>query len=51
MSARAIAIAALGLGTSLTAIFSVGWRHFVVFAAATLTILATATVGIMALAL
>ncbi len=46
-----IAIAALGLGTSLTAIFSVGWRHFVIFAAATLTILATATVGIMVLTL
>lgn len=42
-----IAIAALGLGTSLTAIFSVGWRHFAVFAAATLTILASATAGIM----
>lgn len=46
-----IAIAGLGLGTSLTAIFAVGWRHFAVFAAATLVILAGATAGIMVLQL
>jgi uncharacterized integral membrane protein (TIGR00698 family) len=42
-----IAIAALGLGTSLTAIFSVGWRHFVVFAAATVLILAATVAALM----
>lgn len=44
-----IAIAALGLGTSLTAVFAVGWRHFAVFAGATLTILACAMAGILAM--
>lgn len=44
-----LAIAALGLGTSLTAILAVGWRHVAVFLGATLVILVIATAGIMAL--
>jgi uncharacterized integral membrane protein (TIGR00698 family) len=44
-----LAIAALGLGTSLTAILAVGWRHVAVFMGATLIILLAATAGIMAL--
>jgi uncharacterized integral membrane protein (TIGR00698 family) len=35
-----IAIAALGLGTSLAAILSIGWRHVAVFMGATLVLLA-----------
>lgn len=46
-----IAIAALGLGISLTAIFAVGWRHYAIFAAATLAILGSATAWIIALQL
>jgi uncharacterized integral membrane protein (TIGR00698 family) len=44
-----LAIAALGLGTSLTAILAVGWRHVAVFAGATLVILITATAAILLL--
>jgi uncharacterized integral membrane protein (TIGR00698 family) len=44
-----LAIAALGLGTSLTAILAVGWRQVAVFMGATLVILVTATAGIVAL--
>jgi uncharacterized integral membrane protein (TIGR00698 family) len=40
-----IAIAALGLGTTLASILSVGWRHIVVFAGATLVILGIALSG------
>jgi uncharacterized integral membrane protein (TIGR00698 family) len=45
-----LSIAALGLGTSLTAILAVGWRQVVVFIGATLVILVVATGGLMALA-
>jgi uncharacterized integral membrane protein (TIGR00698 family) len=44
-----LSIAALGLGTSLSAILAVGWRHFAVFMGATAVILVVATVGILAL--
>lgn len=41
-----IAIAALGLGTSLTAILSIGWRHVAVFLGTTAVILAIVTAGL-----
>jgi uncharacterized integral membrane protein (TIGR00698 family) len=44
-----LSIAALGLGTSLSAILAVGWRHVAVFMGATMVILAVATGGIFAL--
>jgi uncharacterized integral membrane protein (TIGR00698 family) len=44
-----IAIAALGLGTSLTAIFAVGWRHVAVFMGATVVILIVGTGGLLLL--
>ena len=44
-----LSIAALGLGTSVSAILAVGWRHFAVFIGATLVILITVTLGMMAL--
>jgi uncharacterized integral membrane protein (TIGR00698 family) len=44
-----IAIAALGLGTSLTAIFAVGWRHVAVFMGATVVILIAGTGGLLLL--
>ncbi|MGL4240695.1 MAG: YeiH family protein [Beijerinckiaceae bacterium] len=44
-----LAIAALGLGTSVTAILAVGWRHVAVFMGATIIILAIITGGIFAL--
>jgi uncharacterized integral membrane protein (TIGR00698 family) len=44
-----LAIAALGLGTSVSAILAVGWRHVAVFMGATLIILVIATGGIMIL--
>lgn len=44
-----IAIAALGLGTSLSAILSIGWRHMAVFFGATLVILIIGTGGILLL--
>ena len=42
-----IAIAALGLGTSLTAIAKLGWRHIVTVMATTLVILAIVTAGLL----
>ena len=45
-----LAIAALGLGTSVKAIARVGWRHMAVVAGATLVILAVATAGLALLA-
>ena len=42
-----IAIAALGLGTSITAILSIGWRHVAVFLGTTITILAVVTAGLL----
>jgi uncharacterized integral membrane protein (TIGR00698 family) len=45
-----LAIAALGLGTSVKAIARVGWRHMVVVAGATLVILVVATAGLALLA-
>jgi uncharacterized integral membrane protein (TIGR00698 family) len=44
-----LSIAALGLGTSLSAILAVGWRHVAVFMGATLIILVIATGGIILL--
>jgi uncharacterized integral membrane protein (TIGR00698 family) len=41
-----IAIAALGLGTSLTAILTIGWRHVAVFLGATLVILGLVAAGL-----
>ncbi|CEJ09827.1 hypothetical protein BN1110_00097 [bacterium YEK0313] len=42
-----IAIAALGLGTSITAILSIGWRHVAVFIGTTVTILAVVIAGLL----
>jgi uncharacterized integral membrane protein (TIGR00698 family) len=44
-----LSIAALGLGTSITAILMVGWRHVAVFIGATVVILVAATGGLMAM--
>ena len=44
-----IAIAALGLGTSLTAITALGWRHVATVTGTTLVILVIATGGLLAL--
>lgn len=44
-----IAIAALGLSTSINAVLSIGWRHMAVFFAATLIILMVGTGGIVLL--
>ncbi|WP_342358494.1 YeiH family protein [Terrarubrum flagellatum] len=44
-----IAIAALGLGTSLGAILKLGWRHLAVFAGCTIVILAIVVGGLFAL--
>lgn len=41
-----ISIAALGLGTSIGAVLTIGWRHLAVFLGATLVILALSTGGI-----
>jgi uncharacterized integral membrane protein (TIGR00698 family) len=41
-----IAIAALGLGTSIVALFSIGWRHLLTFMVATVLILAVVTAGL-----
>jgi uncharacterized integral membrane protein (TIGR00698 family) len=41
-----VAIAALGLGTSLKSILTIGWRHMAVFMGATLVILVTILVGL-----
>lgn len=44
-----VAIGALGLGTSLTAVLAIGWRHVAVFCGTTLVILAVATAGLFLL--
>jgi uncharacterized membrane protein YadS len=44
-----VAIAALGLGTSLTAVLRIGWRHIAVFAGTTLVILSVVTLGLLVL--
>jgi uncharacterized membrane protein YadS len=44
-----IAIGALGLGTSMTAILAIGWRHVAVFFGTTLIILVVATAGLFVL--
>lgn len=44
-----VAIAALGLGTSLTAVLRIGWRHMAVFAGTTLVILSVVTLGLLVL--
>ncbi|MCZ8271861.1 MAG: YeiH family protein [Methylobacterium sp.] len=44
-----IAIAALGLGTSVTQLLSIGWRHVVIFCGAGLVILVAGTGGILLL--
>ena len=44
-----IAIAALGLGTSITAILSIGWRHVAVFLGTTTVILAIVVAGLFIL--
>jgi len=44
-----LSIAALGLGTSVSAILAVGWRHVVVFLLATILILAIVTGGVILL--
>jgi uncharacterized integral membrane protein (TIGR00698 family) len=41
-----IAIAALGLGTSVTALLSIGWRHVAVFCASGIVILVIALAGL-----
>ena len=43
-----VAIAALGLGTSVRAVLGVGWRHLAVFGAASLALLAFVA-GVLAL--
>jgi uncharacterized integral membrane protein (TIGR00698 family) len=45
-----VAIAALGLGTSLTAILRIGWRHIAVFTGTTVVILSIVTAGLLVLA-
>jgi uncharacterized integral membrane protein (TIGR00698 family) len=44
-----VAIAALGLGTSLTAVLRIGWRHIAVFSGTTLVILSVVTLGLLVL--
>jgi uncharacterized integral membrane protein (TIGR00698 family) len=44
-----VAIAALGLGTSLASLLRIGWRHIAVFAGTTLVILAVVTLGLLVL--
>jgi uncharacterized integral membrane protein (TIGR00698 family) len=44
-----IAIAALGLGTSLGAILRIGWRHLAVFLGATVTVLTIVVAGLLLL--
>jgi uncharacterized integral membrane protein (TIGR00698 family) len=44
-----VAIAALGLGTSLASILRIGWRHIAVFTGTTLVILAVVTAGLLVL--
>jgi uncharacterized integral membrane protein (TIGR00698 family) len=42
-----VAIAALGLGTSLKALTTIGWRHIAVFVGTTLVILLVVTTGLL----
>ncbi len=42
-----VAIAALGLGTSLKSLLAIGWRHMAVFAGTTLVILSTVIAGLL----
>jgi uncharacterized integral membrane protein (TIGR00698 family) len=44
-----VAIAALGLGTSLMAVLRIGWRHIAVFSGTTLVILGVVTLGLLVL--
>lgn len=44
-----VAIAALGLGTSLAALLRIGWRHMAVFAGTTLVILTAVAAGLLIL--
>jgi hypothetical protein len=44
-----IAISALGLGTSLTAIAALGWRHVATIVGTTLVILAVVAGGLLTL--
>jgi uncharacterized membrane protein YadS len=44
-----IAIAALGLGTSLTAIAALGWRHVMTVTGTTVVILVVVTAGLVML--
>ena len=44
-----VAIAALGLGTSLASLLRIGWRHIAVFTGTTLVILAVVTIGLLVL--
>jgi uncharacterized membrane protein YadS len=44
-----IAIGALGLGTSLTSLLRIGWRHIAVFTGTTLVILMVVLAGILVL--
>jgi uncharacterized integral membrane protein (TIGR00698 family) len=44
-----VAIAALGLGTSLASLLRIGWRHIAVFVGATLVILGLVTAGLLVL--
>jgi uncharacterized integral membrane protein (TIGR00698 family) len=45
-----VAIAALGLGTSIKSLLSIGWRHIAVFTGTTLVILGVVTAGLLVLA-
>ncbi|HEX2136189.1 MAG TPA: putative sulfate exporter family transporter [Microvirga sp.] len=44
-----VAIAALGLGTSLTSLLRIGWRHIAVFTGTTLVILTVVLAGVLVL--
>ena len=44
-----ISIAALGLGTSVRALATIGWRHVAIFLGATLTLLVTTLLGLVLL--
>lgn len=44
-----VSIAALGLGTSLTALLRIGWRHIAVFTGTTLVLLSVITAGLLIL--
>jgi uncharacterized membrane protein YadS len=44
-----VAIAALGLGTSLNSLLSIGWRHIAVFGGTTAVIFVVMTLGLLLL--